>query len=417
MGGKYNGTSRVRYMIGIVLYSEVKSRMVTIVDTSSGTQVANLTVPINVQGVTKDCVVAYDPKDRIVTAVIAYERNCLGEDFVPGAKASVAPVVYDNRQSAAVREGDELFQRPGTGFMYLLRGFKSIIGASLFSRILFDGTADAVTLFARKMRILDGDSIDVSVLSDRNTTPVVKMKIGKLEFSSDTNSMLKIALDSEMISLTVTKSGIVASMFGHEVFNHSIADDSIAVNLAKSLRSQLVKAVIDIKEGLTVMVGGEAALSGQSIIMSAMKVFSLTGQTMSLMGTVLLRLDGQNIAINAKGNNGSGGDINMKAGMLSGMSFKGMDGSVKVKGMSMELLGKGEHVANGDATQKSLDSLYKTVDAMLTAISAASKNPLCAPLSALDPLKTLLINYNANAPFVVNSYIELPSFVPNGSLP
>ena len=92
-------------MIGIVLYTNAKLRVATVVDQQTQNPVRDLYVPLNIQGIARNSVVSYDPVDNIITSVVAYETNSLKDSCVPGTTANVQPVAYDNRQSAAVENG------------------------------------------------------------------------------------------------------------------------------------------------------------------------------------------------------------------------------------------------------------------------------------------------------------------------
>lgn len=403
-------------MKGIVLFSSTKAREVTIQDTATAAIVANIKVPINIQGIVAHCLVTYDKTDRIVTSLLSYEENSKKNDQTPGLKRLIHSNIYGNSTSASAKEGDIVYQRPNTGFLYLLRGLLATIGASTKSQLLFNGFSNSVKLIFEKLHITNGDTIDVSISSDTNSLPTVNAKIGNLYLSSNSTNMITMSLGPEIFSLKISKKGMSVVLFGKEILNKSIANDETVINVASKIRSQLVNVAIDIKDNASITVGKDFDVASQTMSFSADKLLSLSAQSLALFGNVMLRLDGQNVKINATGNQGVGGDVSIMAGKLAGVWLHGMDGSLRVKGTRVELLGQDEGVANGKQTKASLDALKNTVDLMIKVISAASKNPYCAALAPIDSASIPLAGYDLPANNVENKFVKIPLLVPNGTL-
>ena len=290
-----------------------------------------------------------------------------------------------------------------------------MVGASKISHIAFNGVAGVMSLIASKFNITDNDKINISLSGDANSTPDLSIRIGQLVVRSNSESLLKVSLGGDMFAFEISPNGATIDLFGNEIFKRDTATNNLTVTLAEELRANLVLLAIDVEQNATVNVGGNITVGSQKMIVSVMKTLALTGQTVAQLGTSLLRLDGQDITVNATGNMGSGGDINMRAGMMGGMSMKGLDGAITVKGMSLELLGTGENLANANATKDAIDGLYGTIEQMLTMISAASKAPPCAPLAALDIINpTFLVQTKIPIARIPNLYIDVPDLFPNG---
>ena len=405
-------------MLGLIVEYDSMARIATIVSTDSGNRIEEVIVPLNIQGLTRQCLVLFDLKEKFVTALISYDMMLPDEqDQIERSPGEEPLTYYNNVQSKGMMPGDIIHQRPYTGFLYLLRGLVSVIGGSGLSKIIMDGNADKILMFAKKFAFSDGKNASLTFESDHSATPNIEINIGKLTVSTNTDTRLKIELgdDGSVFSVVAEDKIIEITIFGKKVMSYDMSSNSVLFETVFDLRYQLINVFLSIKKSLKITVANNVNMDAQAVALNAADMLALTAKTFSGSFTNM-NSSAQNIRLTANGNEGkSGGSIQLRGGMFTGLLLNGDSKQVVAKGMKMELLGTGEKLANGDATTEAIEKLFDLVDSLAKTMVKAAATPYTGALAeaAAVSVKAPVAKQLAKQT-ISNRFIEVPKSTPNG---
>lgn len=400
----------------VVTEYESRSRIAAL--SGSEGEVKGIVVPLSVQGVTPKSTVLYHPTSGVVVALLSYDMSMsYAEDFVPGASGGYVQSRYNNQQSTRSVPGDMIMQSPHSGFLYALKKFKAGIGGSGFSKIMFYGLRNAIEITAKNFSITNGSTINDSTISMtmrtlKDGSSRIKLKVGTSMLETDGAKYFNVSLGVEghLFNLLSNDKELQVSILGNQVFKINSETNEATAALVTPLKAVIEAVSLVVKDTVVMKVSKSTSYSTGSLAVQGGEFMRLMANSVTLNATNTSTVKGQHVKLTASSKQGNAGTVTVYAGKKAGISLDGGTGAAILKGKKIELLGKGEHLANGDSTKTHIENLYGLIDGLATTLMSS---PTPAPTAPLCPkaaeTKVKAFTQSMDTHMIPNSYIEVPT--------